>query len=141
RGAESGKQVACVIEIQARFDEDRNLRLAKELEQSGAHVTYGVNGLKTHGKVALVVRKEPGGLRSYVHIGTGNYHVRTAGLYADVGLLTSDPGITRDVVNLFHYLTGRSVAPDCQKLLVAPTTMRSRFLDLIHREAENRRAG
>jgi len=141
RAAESGKQVACVIEIKARFDEDRNLRLAQELERAGAHVTYGVRGLKTHAKIALVVRKESSGLRSYVHIGTGNYHVRTARMYADVGLLTCDSAITRDVVNLFHYLTGRSLAPDCQKLLVAPTTMRSRFLELVHRETENRRAG
>ena len=141
RAAESGKQVACVIEIKARFDEDRNLRLAQELERAGAHVTYGVRGLKTHAKVALVVRKEPGGLRSYVHIGTGNYHVKTARLYADVGLMTCDPAITRDVVNLFHYLTGRSLVPNCEKLLVAPSTMRARFLELIHREADNQKAG
>ena len=141
RAAESGKQVACVIEIKARFDEDRNLRLAQELERAGAHVTYGVRGLKTHAKVALVVRKEAGGLRSYVHIGTGNYHVKTAKLYADVGLITCDPALTRDAVNLFHYLTGRSLVPNCEKLLVAPSTMRARFLELIHREAENRRAG
>ena len=141
RAAESGKQVACVIEIKARFDEDRNLRLAEELERAGAHVTYGVRGLKTHAKIALVVRKEASGLRTYVHMGTGNYHVRTAKIYADVGLLTCEPSITRDAVNLFHYLTGRSVAPDCEKLLAAPTTMRTRFLALIRRETENRRAG
>ena len=92
KAAEGGKQVACVIEIKARFDEERNLHWAAELERAGAHVTFGVQGLKTHAKVALVVRQEASGLRSYVHIGTGNYHVRTARLYADLGLFTCDPG-------------------------------------------------
>ena len=138
--AESGKQVACVIEIKARFDEERNLHWAAELERAGAHVTFGVQGLKTHGKVALVVRKEASGLRSYVHIGTGNYHVRTARLYADLGLFTCNPLITRDVVKLFHYLTGHSQAPECSALLVAPVTMRSRLLQLIQREVENKKA-
>ena len=90
RAAERGKQVACVMEIKARFDEERNLHWAAELERAGAHVTFGVSGLKTHGKTALVVRKEARGLRCYVHIGTGNYHVKTARLYADVGLFTCD---------------------------------------------------
>jgi polyphosphate kinase len=120
KAAESGKQVACVIEIKVRFDEERNLHWAAQLERAGAHVTFGVPGLKTHAKLALVVRKEADGLRSYAHIGTGNYHVRTARIYADFGLFTCDPAITRDVVNLFHYLTGRSAAPLCSKLLVAP---------------------
>jgi polyphosphate kinase len=97
--------------------------------------------LKTHAKTALVVRKETTGLRSYVHIGTRNYHVRTARMYADVGLFTSDAAITRDVSNLFHYLTGRSQDPDCSTLLVAPTTMRPRFLELIGKEIDNKRAG
>jgi polyphosphate kinase len=141
KAAETGKQVACAIEIKARFDEERNLHWAAELERVGAHVTFGVQGLKTHGKIALVVRKEPSGLRSYVHIGTGNYHVRTARLYADLGLLTCNPEITRDVVNLFHYLTGHSSRPDCSVLLVAPVTMRPRLKELIHREIANRRAG
>ena len=112
RAAERGKQVACVMEIKARFDEERNLHWAAELERVGAHVTFGVSGLKTHGKTALVVRKEAGGLRCYVHIGTGNYHVKTARLYADVGLFTCDPRITEDVVNLFHYLTGHAEQPE-----------------------------
>jgi polyphosphate kinase len=112
-----------------------------ELERVGAHVTFGVQGLKTHAKTALVVRKETTGLRSYVHIGTRNYHVRTARMYADVGLFTSDAAITRDVSNLFHYLTGRSQDPDCSTLLVAPTTMRPRFLELIGKEIDNKRAG
>src|SRR5215510_7982320 len=141
KAAEAGKQVACVIELKARFDEERNLHWATELERAGAHVTVGEVDLKTHAKVALVVRKEPGGLRCYAHIGTGNYHVRTARLYTDVGLLTCDPVLTRDVVNLFHYLTGHSQAPNCEALLVAPSTMRPRFLELIKREADNQRAG
>jgi polyphosphate kinase len=141
KAAESGKQVACVIEIKARFDEERNLHWAAELERAGAHVTFGVQGLKTHAKIALVVRKEAGGLRSYVHIGTGNYHVRTARLYADLGLFTANPRITHDVVNLFHFLTGRSQTPAVSELLVAPSTMRPRLLDLIHREIANKRAG
>jgi len=141
RAAERGKQVACVMEIKARFDEERNLHWAAELESVGAHVTFGVRGLKTHAKTALVVRKEPGGLRCYVHIGTGNYHVKTARLYADFGLLTCNPLLTRDVVNLFHYLTGHAQAPECPTLLVAPLTMRPRILERIEREIENQRAG
>jgi polyphosphate kinase len=139
--AEAGKQVACVIELKARFDEERNLHWAAELERAGAHVTVGDFTLKTHAKVALVVRREAGGLRAYAHIGTGNYHVRTARLYADVGLLTCDPSITRDVVNLFHHLTGRSEVPRFDRLLVAPNTMRRRVLELIARETEHQRAG
>lgn len=141
RAAEAGKQVACVIELKARFDEARNLLWAEELQKVGAHVTYGVLGLKTHTKVALVVRKEGHDLRCYAHIGTGNYHVKTARLYTDVGLLTRDPVITADVVNLFHYLTGCSRTPRFQKLLVAPLNMRQRFLDSIEREIEHHRAG
>ncbi len=141
RAAEAGKQVACVIELTARFDEARNLHWAAELEKVGAHVTYGVLGLKTHTKVALVVQKRGNELRCYAHIGTGNYHVKTAKLYTDVGLLTSDAALTSDVVNLFHFLTGYSRAPHFQKLLVAPVNMRSRFLELIEREIEHKRAG
>lgn len=141
RAAEQGKQVACVMEIKARFDEERNLHWAAELERVGAHVTFGVSGLKTHAKTALVVRKENGKLRSYVHVGTGNYHVKTARLYEDFGLLTCDPEITRDVVSLFHYLTGHAQAPACSSLLVAPSTMRARFVELVEREAKNCKAG
>ena len=141
RAAERGKQVACVMEIKARFDEERNLHWAGELEGVGAHVTFGVSGLKTHAKTALVVRKEPSGLRCYVHIGTGNYHVKTARLYADCGLFTCDPRITGDVVNLFHYLTGHSDRPNCNSLLVAPLTMRPRLIDLIRREIQTKREG
>lgn len=141
KAAEAGKQVACVIELKARFDEERNLHWATELERAGAHVTVGQASLKTHAKVALVVRKEDGGLRSYAHIGTGNYHVRTARLYTDVGLLTCDPHLIADVVNLFHHLTGRSDAPAFNSLLVAPSCMRPRFLELIAAEIEHHRAG
>jgi polyphosphate kinase len=141
RAAEQGKQVACVMEIKARFDEERNLQCAAELERAGAHVTFGVTGLKTHAKTALVVRKEGSGLRCYAHIGTGNYHVKTARLYADVGVFTCDPRITSDAVNLFHYLTGHSDHPNCTSLLVAPLTMRPRLLELIHREIQNKRDG
>jgi polyphosphate kinase len=141
RAAEAGKQVACAIEIKARFDEERNLHWAAELEKAGAHVTYGVRGLKTHAKTMLVVRKEAGALRSYAHIGTGNYHVRTARLYSDLGLFTCNPGITRDVVSLFHYLTGRSAPPAYTSLLVAPVNMRSRLLAMVAREIENVKRG
>jgi polyphosphate kinase len=141
KAAEAGKQVACVIELKARFDEERNLHWAAELERAGAHVTVGQASLKTHAKVALVVRKEDGGLRSYAHIGTGNYHVRTARLYTDVGLLTCDSDLVADVVSLFHHLTGRSDAPNFRSLLVAPSCMRQRFIDLIASEIDHHRAG
>jgi polyphosphate kinase len=141
KAAESGKQVACVIEIKARFDEERNLHWAAELERAGAHVTFGLQGLKTHAKLALVVRKEASGLRSYVHIGTGNYHARTARLYADIGLFTCNAAITQDVVKLFHFLTGHSQQPACTKLLMAPVTMRQRMIELIRREIANKKAG
>jgi polyphosphate kinase len=141
RAAESGKQVACVIELNARFDEERNLHWSRELEGVGAHVVYGVRGLKTHSKAALVVRKEEGGIRCYAHIATGNYHARTARLYEDVGLLTANAAITRDVVNLFHFLTGRSHTPPFSTLVVAPMDMRRRFVELIEREIANHEAG
>src|SRR5262245_32645591 len=137
KAAEAGKQVACVIELKARFDEERNLHWAAELERAGAHVTVGQANLKTHAKMALVVRQESSGVRSYAHIGTGNYNVRTARVYTDVGLLTSDEALTGDVVNLFHHLTGRSEMPNLRALLVAPTGMRQRFLDLIAREIDH----
>ncbi|HVN43178.1 MAG TPA: polyphosphate kinase 1 [Steroidobacteraceae bacterium] len=141
KAAENGKQVACLVELTARFDEERNLHWAEELQKAGDHVIYGVRGLKTHTKLALVVRREGEGLRSYAHIGTGNYHVKTARLYTDFGLFTCDPVLTRDVVNLFHHLTGYSRRPKFEKLLVAPLNMRERFIELILREAANARAG
>ena len=141
KAAENGKQVACLVELKARFDEERNLHWAEELQKAGDHVIYGMRGLKTHTKLALVVRREGDGLRSYAHIGTGNYHVKTARMYTDFGLLTCDPVLTRDVVNLFHHLTGYSRAPRFEKLLVAPLNMRQRFIDMIGREAANALAG
>jgi polyphosphate kinase len=141
RAAESGKQVACVIELNARFDEERNLHWSRELEKVGAHVGFGVSGLKTHSKTALVVRQEEDGIRCYAHIATGNYHTRTARLYEDVGLLTANPAITNDVVTLFHFLTGGSRTPTFPTLLVAPLNMRSEFAKLVEREIENHAAG
>jgi polyphosphate kinase len=141
RAAEAGKQVACVIELNARFDEARNLHWSRELEKVGAHVVFGLSGLKTHAKTALVVRQEDDGVRCYAHLATGNYHSRTARLYEDVGLLTADPRVTDDVVTLFHFLTGRSRTPEFSTLVVAPMEMRSEFVELIEREIENQRAG
>ncbi|MDP9172467.1 MAG: polyphosphate kinase 1 [Planctomycetota bacterium] len=139
--AESGKQVAVLVEVKARFDEQRNVKLAQTLENAGVHVVYGVMGLKTHTKLAMVVREEPEGLRTYCHIGTGNYNSRTAQLYTDLGFFTVNPQITDDVIDLFHYLTGRSLKRDYRKLLVAPVNMRERFILKIRREAEHARAG
>ena len=141
KAAENAKQVACLVELKARFDEERNLHWAQELQKAGDHVIYGVRGLKTHTKLALVVRREGDGLRTYVHIGTGNYHVKTARMYTDYGLFTCDPAITRDVVNLFHHLTGYSTEPAFEQLLVAPLNMRERFIGLIQREIDHHRAG
>jgi polyphosphate kinase len=139
--AESGKQVAVVVELKARFDEQRNVKVATMLETAGVHVVYGLVGLKTHTKLTMVVRDEPEGPRTYCHIGTGNYNSRTAQLYADLGLFTCDPEITGDVIDLFHFLTGRSLKRDYQKLLVAPVNMRERFVLKIRREADHARAG
>jgi polyphosphate kinase len=141
RAAEAGKQVACLVELTARFDERQNLAVAQALEKAGVHVVYGVVGLKTHCKTALVVRQDDDGLRCYAHVGTGNYNVKTARLYTDLGLFTCDPVLTADVVELFHSLTGRARDPAYRKLLVAPVNMRDRFLALIAREAEHARAG
>ena len=141
RAAETGKEVVCLVEVRARFDEARNLHWGEQLERSGAHVVYGVVGLKTHSKVALVMRQEAEGLRAYVHIGTGNYHVKTARLYTDLGLFTCAPAITQEVVQLFHALTGRSLKRDYQHLLVAPVTMRAQFLKLIDNEITHAQAG
>ncbi len=141
RAAENGKQVAVLVELKARFDEQRNVELARRLENAGVHVVYGIVGYKTHTKLAMVVRDEPDGLRTYAHIGTGNYNSRTALLYVDVGLFTCEPNVTGDVTELFHYLTGRSMKKDYAKLLVAPVTMRERFLQMIDREIEHASAG
>lgn len=141
RAADSGKQVVCMVELKARFDEARNMHIAELLEKAGVHVLYGIVGLKTHTKTALVVREDVDGIRSYCHIGTGNYHATTARLYTDLGLFTCDPNITRDVVELFHYLTGRSLKREYRELLVAPVNMRDRFIEMIRREVEHQKAG
>jgi polyphosphate kinase len=139
--AEAGKQVACLVEVTARFDEMQNLKWAQALDKAGVHVVYGILGYKTHCKTTLVVRNEADGVRCYAHIGTGNYHIKTARLYTDLGLLTCNPVLTADVVELFHSLTGGSRNRPYAKLLVAPVNMRDRFLALIDREIEHRQAG
>ncbi len=141
RAAEAGKQVACLVELQARFDEQQNILLAQALEKAGVHVVYGILGLKTHTKTALVVRRETDGVRCYAHIGTGNYHVHTARLYDDLGLLTAEPVLTNEVAEVFNYLTGRSRKASYEKLLVAPVTFKERSLKMIEREVEHHRAG
>lgn len=140
RAAEQGKQVAVLVELRARFDEQSNVRWAQMLEKAGAHVAYGVIGYKTHCKAAMVVRREESGLRTYVHTGTGNYHPRTANLYTDLGLFTCDPSIADDTLELFNFLTGRSRLDTYETLLVAPINMKRRFIALIQREAEIARA-
>lgn len=141
KAAGTGKQVVCLIELQARMDEERNIYLAQTLEEAGVHVVYGISGLKTHAKIVLVVRKEQDDFRVYAHIGTGNYNPVTARLYTDVGLLTSNNEITRDLTDLFHYLTGRSLKTQYNKILVAPVTLKDSFLKMITTEAENKKAG
>ncbi len=141
RAAERGKQVVVLVEIKARFDEEANIIWARRLEQAGAHVVYGLVGLKTHSKVSLVVRREGSGLRRYVHIGTGNYNPRTARLYVDLGLLTCRPEIGADATDLFNVLTGLSRQHTFRRLLVAPHSLRSRFLQLVEREVEHAKVG
>jgi polyphosphate kinase len=135
RAAESGKQVAVVLEIKARFDEARNIAWAKELEFAGVHVTYGIVGLKTHSKCILVVREDSDQMRRYVHIGTGNYNSVTAKVYEDIGFFTCEEQIGSDATELFNYLTGYAKEPDYLGLFVAPHQLRPRILELIHREA------
>lgn len=138
---ENGKEVVCVIELKARFDEENNISWAKKLEQVGAHIIYGVVGLKTHCKTALITRKENQGLQCYVHIGTGNYNADTANFYTDLGLLTTEPKITEDIVHVFNYLTGQSVPKEFNKLLVAPFNLRKSVTQLIRNEIKNHKAG
>jgi polyphosphate kinase len=141
RAAERGKQVVVLVEIKARFDEEANIIWARKLERAGAHVVYGLVGLKTHSKTALVVRREGSGLRRYVHIGTGNYNPKTARLYVDIGLLTVRPEIGADVTDLFNVLTGLSRQRTFRRLLVAPHSLRSGFLELVDREVAHAAAG
>jgi len=141
RAAERGKQVVVLVEIKARFDEEANIIWARKLERAGAHVVYGLVGLKTHSKTALVVRREGSGLRRYVHIGTGNYNHKTARIYVDLGLLTCRPELGADVTDLFNVLTGLSRQREFRRILVAPHSLRSRFLDLVEREIGHVAAG
>lgn len=134
RAAEGGKQVVCLIELKARFDEERNIYWAQALENAGVHVVYGIVGLKTHAKTALVVRQESDGLRCYAHVGTGNYNVATSRFYTDVGILTAKEEITSELIEFFNYLTGRSLKVNYNYLLIAPINMFSKFKALIERE-------
>ena len=141
RAAEQGKQVVVLVEIKARFDEQANIGWARKLERAGAHVVYGLVGLKTHCKTLLVVRREGSALRRYVHIGTGNYNTRTARSYVDLGLFTLRPDIGEDVTDLFNILTGLSRQREFRRLLVAPTGLRDAFLALVEREMAHAAAG
>jgi polyphosphate kinase len=134
-------QVAVMVELKARFDEENNIGWARALESSGVHVAYGLTGLKTHCKVALVVRRERHGVRRYLHLGTGNYNAATARVYTDLGLLTSSPDLAADASDLFNYLTGYSDQRDYRKLLVAPVNLRERMTELIEREIEHAQRG
>ena len=139
--AEAGKQVLAVIEIRARFDEQANVRWARKLEAAGVHVVYGLMGLKTHAKLSLVVRDESDGLRSYCHIGTGNYNPKTARMYEDLGILSADPVLTDDLSKLFNQLSGFAPQSTYKRLLVAPRTLRSGLLEKIDGEIANAKAG
>jgi polyphosphate kinase len=139
--AEAGKQVVVLVEIKARFDESANIRWARALEQAGCHVVYGLIGLKTHCKAALVVRQERGQIRRYCHVGTGNYNPKTARLYEDVGLLTADPQLGADLTDLFNVLTGYSRQTDYRTITTAPTRLRDTIIDRIEVEAKAAREG
>lgn len=141
KAAESGKQVTVVVELKARFDEERNIAWARKLEKAGCHVVYGLIGLKTHAKVLLVIRQEGRELKRYVHMGTGNYNDITARLYTDIGLFTTNPAIGEDASQLFNLITGYSDADQWQAITIAPTGMKDRLFSLIQREAEHAAAG
>jgi polyphosphate kinase len=139
--ANAGKQVTAIVELRARFDEASNIQWARRLEEAGAHVIYGVVGLKTHSKALLIVRRDADQLRRYVHLGTGNYHSRTARIYTDFSLLTSEPQLSEEVATVFNTLTGLAGYPGLKKLMVAPFDMHSRLIKLIERERDNAQAG
>lgn len=139
--AQQGKQVLALVEIKARFDEQNNIDWGRKLEQAGVHVVYGLVGLKTHAKLSMVVRRDADRIRRYCHIGTGNYHPKTARLYEDFGLLTCDPDVGEDVSNLFNVLSGYSLNTHYARFLVAPHSVRSGLIDRIRREIEHHRAG
>jgi polyphosphate kinase len=136
RAAEAGKQVAVLVELKARFDEEPNIGWARDMVNAGCHVAYGLVGLKTHSKTALVVRREEGGIRRYLHIGTGNYNAKTARLYTDIGLLSCDEELAADVTDLFNSLTGFARVARYKRILVAPDSLRERIIELIDRTAE-----
>ena len=137
KAADNGKQVAVLVELKARFDEESNIGWARMLERAGVHVVYGLVGLKTHCKVAMVVRKEGEGIRRYLHLATGNYNTVTSRLYEDIGIFTCDDAMGQDATDLFNYLTGYSTKQDYQKLLVAPVNLREKLEGLIRREMEH----
>ena len=139
--AEAGKQVLAIVEIKARFDEQANIDWARKLEEAGCHVVYGLVGLKPHCKLSMVVRDDGDRLRRYMHIGTGNYHPKTARLYEDVGLLTTDEEVGEEVARLFNVLSGYSMESSYQRLLVAPHSVRSGLIERIERESDNFRQG
>jgi polyphosphate kinase len=139
--AEAGKQVLALVEIKARFDESANIKWARKLERAGVHVVYGLVGLKTHCKLSMVVRDDGDRLRRYCHLGTGNYHPKTARLYEDFGLLTVDEQVGQDVANLFNQLSGYSMHTEYHRLLVAPHSIRSGLVDRVEREVVNHLAG
>ena len=141
QAAQSGKQVTVVIELKARFDEAANIKWARLLQEAGAHVVYGIAGLITRAKLALVVRREEEGIRRYLHMGTGNYHPSTAKLYEDFGLLTCDPEITNDSAELFNWLTGVSVFPELKKIKAAPKSLHAFVIEMIQRETKNAESG
>ena len=142
KAAEKGKQVVALVELKARFDEQRNIVWAQKLEDAGVHVVYGILGLKTHTKTTLVIRQETDGeIMSYAHIGTGNYHSQTSSLYTDLGLLTCNQKISSEVIEVFNYLTGSSLKTDYHELLIAPINMKSTFMNKIHQEIKNKKAG
>jgi len=141
RASERGKQAVCMVELKARFDEEANIHWAKSLEEAGVHVVYGIPGLKTHVKAIVVARREGDRVREYVHIGTGNYHPKTARLYTDFGLFTADPEIGADVAEMFNFLTGYGRPAGYRKVLVSPTTMRDRIVEEIESTVEAHRAG
>jgi polyphosphate kinase len=141
RARENGKQVAVLVELKARFDEENNIVWARALERAGVHVVYGLLGLKTHCKLALVVRREQDGLRRYVHLGTGNYNVSTSRVYTDLGMFSCRPELGADISDLFNYLTGYSKQRHYRKLLVAPVNLRSGIAALIRRETAHARQG
>jgi polyphosphate kinase len=141
QAAERGKQVAVLVELKARFDEENNILWARKLERVGAHVIYGVVGLKTHAKLALVLRQEGNAIRRYIHLGTGNYNPTTARIYTDVGLLTSNEDFGRDCSEFFNFLTGYSGQTLYRKLIAAPVNLRERLLQLIRREITHSKGG